>query len=199
MLTFSTYVGQETLALAPDLASLHSQCLSGWPYFAAKGVNYEAGVLRALAAGGEESLVVVARDGDKIAGATSGSRLSPQLTAIREALSSNSIDPDAVHWITQMTLLPEYRGQGASNTLSYTREDYLRNLGTYSHIVFSSLVRPSDHPLRPADYVPHDGMWVKRGYRHLEGSDVELVFSDSLDKTNKPTAKTLQLWVKDLP
>jgi len=29
---------------------------------------------------------------------------------------------------------------------------------------FAAVIRPADHPLKPAHYVPHDAFWTKRGY-----------------------------------
>ena len=198
MLTFSIHTGADAVALAPHLARLHVECLSGWPHFAVKTIDYTAKYRASLTASAETNLVVLARDGDAVVGATAGMKLPKDLTEVVAALDARGMSADRAYWITQMTILGTYRGTGVSNTLSYMREDHARGLGVYDHIVFSALVRPADHPLRPSDYVPYDGMWNKRGYRHLEGADMRTRFVDSLDRPSKPTDKVLQLWVKDL-
>ena len=42
-------------------------------------------------------------------------------------------------------------------------------LGGFTHCAFCAVVRPPDHPLRPAGYVPLDAFWTARGYAKVEG------------------------------
>ena len=44
------------------------------------------------------------------------------------------------------------------------RERYARALGRFDRIALCGVVRPADHPLRPADYVPLDEVWAHFGY-----------------------------------
>ena len=58
------------------------------------------------------------------------------------------------------------------------------------------MVRPADHPRRPAGYVPLDGFWRERGSRPVPG----LVGTISWRDLDEPTesAKPMQFWTKQL-
>ena len=58
------------------------------------------------------------------------------------------------------------------------------------------MIRPADHPDRPADYRPLDGFWSKRGYRPLPGAVARLHWKDH--REDEETEKGLQVWVRDL-
>jgi len=58
------------------------------------------------------------------------------------------------------------------------------------------VVRPDDHPLKPADYRPLDSFWRKRGYAPAEGLVAHYAWKD-VDQTEE-TLKALQFWIRDL-
>jgi len=66
-------------------------------------------------------------------------------------------------------LLPEYRGRGLGHAFFQHREAHARALGGYAQSAFCAVVRPQDHPLRAARYVPLDAFWGKRGYTKVDG------------------------------
>lgn len=199
MMTFEVHAGASAVDLAPDMARLHVACLSGWPYFTNPDVAYHARAFRnLLTTAGDTALVVTAKDGSAIVGTTAGARMLPDGQFFAAIMKAKGLSIRRTYWITQMTILPEYRGSGASNSLSYMREDYARGTGLYQRIAFSAIVRPDDHPLKPAGYVPYDEMWNKRGYFRVPDADVQVRYADTADAPGVATEKTLQLWIKEL-
>jgi GNAT superfamily N-acetyltransferase len=93
-------------------------------------------------------------------------------------------------------LLPSYRGQGIGVRFFEEREAYARRLGRFDHCCFCAVERPADHPLRPADYVPLNGFWSKRGYMHQPQLGTEFSWRD-IDE-NEESAKPMSFWMKEL-
>ena len=59
--------------------------------------------------------------------------------------------------------LPEYRGRGLGHLFFDVREKHAVENG-FRTTAFCSVVRPENHPLKPAGYRPNDAFWNKRGY-----------------------------------
>ena len=78
------------------------------------------------------------------------------------------IDPASVFYFGESVLLPEYRGQGIGHAFFDHREAAARAWGA-SRASFCAVIRPPDHPARPAGYVPLDAFWAKRGYAPVPG------------------------------
>jgi len=58
------------------------------------------------------------------------------------------------------------------------------------------VLRPADHPMRPAHDWPLDAFWRKRGYAPLPGVVAQFAWKDLGQATE--TEKTLQFWMKPL-
>ena len=102
---------------------------------------------------------------------------------------------DQIFYCAESVLLPEYRGQGIGHAFFDARESHARDLGlTFS--AFCSVIRPADHPARPAGYRPLDDFWRKRGYQPLPGVVAQFSWRDLGDKAE--TEKDLQFWMRSL-
>ena len=58
------------------------------------------------------------------------------------------------------------------------------------------MIRPPDHPLKPAHYRPLDPFWTRRGYRIVEGMIGKLSWKD-IDQPEE-TEKPMQFWIRPL-
>ena len=58
------------------------------------------------------------------------------------------------------------------------------------------MIRPADHPARPAGYAPLDGFWRKRGYAPVDGLTASFPWKDIGDEAE--TEKPMQFWMRDL-
>ena len=61
---------------------------------------------------------------------------------------------------------------------------------------FAAVIRPDDHPARPAGYVPLDGFWSRRGYAPVEGFVTELGWKEHGEA--EENLKPMQYWMRSL-
>ena len=105
-----------------------------------------------------------------------------------------------VFYCGESVLLPAYRGRGIGHAFFDHREAHARACvgpaGGYTHSAFCGVVRPDDHPARPADYVPVDAFWRKRGYLAVPGLMGAYSWQDL--GASAPTEHPMQFWVKAL-
>ena len=58
------------------------------------------------------------------------------------------------------------------------------------------MVRPDDHPLKPADAAPLDPVWRRFGYTRLDGLVATFPWKD-VDQHGE-TGKPMQFWIREL-
>jgi len=138
---------------------------------------------------------VAAFNGERLVGASTGLPLLDADAEFPAAFAGSQHDPAQIFYCAESVLLAECRGQGAGHRFFDAREDHARALG-YAKTAFCSVVRPSDHPARPASYRPLDGFWHKRGYAPLSGVTAKFHWRDLGEESE--SEKTLQFWMRDL-
>lgn len=194
-LRVETLTGQGLVAILPELARLRIEVFRDFPYLYDGTVAYEEGYLRKFAAA-PGAVCVVARDGEKIIGASTGAPLLEHDPEFAAPFIAKGLDPAKLFYCSESVLSKAYRGRGLGHAFFDGREAHARKLGGFTHSTFSSVVRPADHPLRPADYQPLDAFWTKRGYRKAEG----IVATYSWKDIDQPleTVKEMQFWIREL-
>ena len=95
----------------------------------------------------------------------------------------------------ESVLLPEYRRQGIGHAFFDHREAAARRWGA-DKASFCAVVRPEDHPARPADYTPLDAFWRRRGYAPVPGLTGEFSWQEHGETGESP--KPMQYWMRDL-
>lgn len=193
MLTTTPYFGAEVRDCLASVAALRIAVFREFPYLYEGSLAYEEEYLAGYAAS-PHSVVVVARDGDEVVGAS---------TALPLALSDEAqppfvaagIDVATVYYFGESVLLPAYRGRGLGHQFMDHREAAARR-GGFSLAAFCSVVRPSDHPARPKDYAPHDAFWTKRGFTKRPELVATFSWRDVGDA--EESAKPMVFWTKAL-
>ena len=186
--------GADLQAALPDLASLRIAVFAAWPYLYAGSEAYEREYLAEFTAAAD-AVLVAAFDGARIVGAATASPLIAQDDYIREPFPRAGIDPAGVFYFGESVLLPEYRGQGIGHAFFDHREAAARAWGA-SHASFCAVVRPDDHPDRPAGYVPLDAFWTRRGYAPVHGMIGTFHWQDHGEAAE--SAKPMQYWMRAL-
>ncbi len=99
-------------------------------------------------------------------------------------------DIASIFYCGELVLDPAYRGHGLGHRFFDLREAHARALGGFHSITFCAVVRPPDHPLRPAEYRPLDAFWRKRGYAPVDGLIASFSWKDidQAGATNKADA-----------
>lgn len=177
-----------------DVARLRIEVFRDWPYLYDGDLDYERGYLAAFRAS-PQAVVVGAYDGNTLVGAATAAPLSDHADDFAQAFDGTGVAIDDVFYCAESVLLDDYRGQGIGHRFFDAREDAARAFG-YTKTAFCAVQRPDDHPLRPVDYRPLDTFWRKRGYAPLDGAIAQFTWTD-VDAV-APTAKPLQVWIKDL-
>lgn len=181
-------------ATLDDVARLRIAVFAEWPYLYNGDVAYEARYLQTYK-DAPKAILVGAFDGEHLVGASTGTPLSGHAEEFSAAFTDTDVDLSDVFYCAESVLLPEYRGAGVGNRFFDLREAHARRLG-YSKCCFCGVVRPSDHPARPARYTPLDGFWRRRGYAPLKGVIAKFHWRDLGQGGETP--KPLQFWIKDL-
>jgi GNAT superfamily N-acetyltransferase len=158
-----------------------------------------------------ESVIVIAFDGDrqtcsqqdsgihtilggKVVGASTAIPMKFETDEIKKPFIENGYNLDEVFYCSESVLDKNYRGLGIGVRFFEEREAHAEALGGFKYICFCCVERPADHPRRPADYVPLDQFWNKRGYFKHPELNTTYTWKD-LDDTEE-TPKPMTFWLK---
>lgn len=165
-LRFESYHGREAVAILNELAQLRIRVFYDFPYLYEGSVEYEAHYLQRYTSSAE-SIVFGVWDEHRLVGATTGMPLKLEFDEVRKPFEELGLDVNSFFYFGESILLPEYRGKGIGHRFFDVREKHALSLG-YSHTTFCSVIRPFNHPLRPAGYSDNEKFWLKRGYQKRE-------------------------------
>ncbi len=191
-----TVHGQAVTPYVADLARLRTEVFRAFPYLYEGSEDYEVSYLRTYAQS-PESLFVLALDGTRIVGASTGVPMADAPDVFRAPFVAAGIDPAGVFYFGESVLLAQYRGRGLGVRFFEEREAYARRLGRFDWCAFCAVERPKDHPLRPAGYVPLDDFWGKRGYEHRAALRTVLEWQDIGEAGE--SGKPMSFWLKRVP
>ena len=184
--------GAEIGAALGDLAKLRITVFAAYPYLYDGDAAYEAEYLAEYAAAAD-AVLVAAFDGARIVGAATAAPMIHQKAEFREPFAARGLDVDRLFYFGESVLLPEYRGHGIGHAFFDHREAQARACGATA-ACFAAVIRPSDHPLKPAGYVPHDAFWTKRGYAVVPGLVTELAWKEHGEEGE--SLKAMQYWLR---
>ena len=177
-----------------DVARLRMTVFRDWPYLYEGTFDYEHRYLQSYrdSAG---AILVGAFDGEQLVGAATGTPMEDHADDFGRAFDNTGLPLTDIFYCAESVLLPAFRGRGIGHAFFDAREDHARRLGRKVS-AFCGVLRPADHPARPADYAPLDPFWRKRGYAPLTGVTATFSWTD-LGATEE-TAKPMQFWSKRL-
>lgn len=186
-------------AIAPwmtALASLRIAVFREWPYLYAGTAAFEAKYLEAYARS-PRSLFVLALDGDRVVGCSTGVPLADETGNFQQPWAETGQPPSNVFYFGESVLLPAYRGQGLGHRFFDAREHYARQLGGFVRTAFCAVDRAPDDPRRPAEARPLDAFWLARGYQRHAGMQVHLPWAE-IDSGGVEIPHTLTFWSRAL-
>ena len=195
MLELKRLSGEALNQYIPELASLRIEVIRDFPYLYDGDTEYESRYLQTYIQC-PESVVVLAFDGDKVVGASTGIPLKFETDEVKAPFIKAGLNIDEIFYCGESVLISKYRGQGAGVAFFDHREDHARELGGYQYSCFCGVQRPDDHPRRPAGYRPLDNFWRKRGYeKHPE---LHTTFSWKEIGEADESPKPMTFWMKAL-
>ena len=193
-LSVSPATGDELRAALPDLARLRTEVFRDFPYLYEGSAEYEERYLDTyLRAPG--ALVVLARDGDHVVGASTALPLIHETAEVQAPFLTSEFDPVQVLYLGESVLLPEYRGQGLGHRFFDEREAHAARLGL-SVTAFCAVQRPQLHPVLPFGFRSLHSFWRSRGY--VERPDLQTTMRWADVGESEETPKVMRFWVRRL-
>jgi GNAT superfamily N-acetyltransferase len=177
----------------PELAKLRITVFRDWPYLYDGSLEYEQSYLAKFAQA-EGAVVVAAYAYDVMIGAATASPMAGHAEEFGTPFKRRGFDIGRIFYFGESVLLKGFRGRGLGHAFFDHREEHARKAGPFAHTAFCGVVRPDDHPMRPAGYVPLDAFWRKRGYTKVEGMIASFAWKDIGEAAE--TKKPMQFWMK---
>ena len=174
------------------LAGLRIAVFRDYPYLYDGDAAYERDYLAAYMQS-DSAVIVGAFDGGRLVGAATAAPLTDHFEAFAQPLAEHGMDPCDFYYFGESVLEKAYRGRGIGVRFFEEREKAARERG-FARTLFCAVIRPDDHPARPAGYVPLDRFWRARGYEPLEGLTTMFSWKDVGDAGE--TGKPMGFWTK---
>lgn len=169
--------GEAAQRYLADVAALRIAVFRDWPYLYAGDMDYEREYLAAYAAS-PRSVFVLAMDGGRVVGASTGMPLADDAPAFRQPFLAQGLDVGAVFYFGESVLLPDYRGRGIGHAFFDAREAHARALGGFGLTAFAAVDRDAADPRRPAGHRGNEAFWTRRGYARQAGLTMALDWNE---------------------
>ena len=195
MIDVKTFRGAQVEPYLDAVAALRISVFRDWPYLYAGDRDYEKQYL-ATYAKSPESLFVLAFDGERVIGASTGVPLSDETPAFQKPFRDRGIALGDVFYFGESVLLGEYRGHGLGHRFFDEREGYARSLGRFALTAFCAVERDAGDPRRPVGHRDNEAFWVKRGYARQDDMFCELDWQEI--GAAQPSLHRLRFWLRPL-
>jgi GNAT superfamily N-acetyltransferase len=186
--------GHDLESALDDVAELRITVFRDWPYLYDGSLDYEREYLATYRANPAALLVGAFHQG-RLIGASTSTPMEDHAPEFSAPFRDLGLLPQRILYGAESVLLRPYRGIGLGHRFIDLREEHARRLGR-SHVAFCSVIRPENHPARPAIYRSNDAFWRGRGYEPLSGVVARFNWKDLGDTVE--TEKPLQFWMRKL-
>jgi len=177
------------------VARLRIGVFRAYPYLYDGDAAYEERYLDTYART-PDSLWVLAMDGERVVGASTGLPLTDESSEFQQPFVERGIDPARVFYFGESVLLPEYRGRGIGHGFFNARESHARALGRFDWTAFAAVDRDPEDSRRPPGHRDNDAFWSKRGYVRQTGMGFELAWRELGE--SEESDKRLTYWLRAL-
>ena len=195
MIHVEFFAGAAMQAHLPALSRLRIAVFRDWPYLYDGSLDNESSYLASFAACPGAGLAV-AFDGETAVGCSSCVPLADEDAAVKAPFLARGWDVNDFFYFGESVLLPAYRGHGLGVAFFRLREAHALTSPAANYATFCAVQRPADHKLRPADAVPLDDFWRKRGFTPYP--DLACTFAWKQVDTPEKVQNRLTFWLKSL-
>jgi ribosomal protein S18 acetylase RimI-like enzyme len=144
-----------------------------------------------------KSAVAFAYDGEKIIGFITGTPLvyfDEHFKGSADSFKKAELIPEDYYYLTDVIILPEYRGNGIAKKLCRMLEEYAKQLEFRAGCFVNE--RHEKHPLKPAEYTDLDDIFIRSGCIKLPISVIHNWKTIMVDGNNQDQDHTLVYWHK---
>jgi hypothetical protein len=179
-----------------NIAALRIAAFADFPYLYAGTEEYEKEYLETYF-NSLQSVVYVGFHAEKIVAFSNLMPLCEMPLEIIKPFIENDIDVANIIYLGEAILSPEYQHKksGFISAMLKIQEQHARKKN-YNQIMFMSVIRSDDHPLKPENYTSLDGMFTKFGFKRYENMFIEMTWTQV--DTNIETDTILSIWYKNL-
>jgi GNAT superfamily N-acetyltransferase len=190
--TIQTVSGTGVLPWLDAVAALRIEVFRDFPYLYDGKLDYERRYLTTYAQS-PDSLFVLALDGERVVGASTGIPLTDAEPEFQAPFLEQGIPLERVFYFGESVLQRDYRGQGLGHHFFDAREQFAAVLGK-TITAFCAVERPEKHPMRPEDYTSLERFWQQRGYSKQTAMQTFYEWRDIGEPD--PTDKPMIFWLK---
>ena len=169
-ITYKTFTGNQVKEYLSQVSLFRSKYFEEFPYlYVNQSIDSAAKEEEYIASQATDTsyCIVSAFDGSKLVGISTGLALvnGSDLSAENlNALENSNINPKDCFYSCETIILPEYRGKGIYKKLCSIKAQYAIDLG-FTYMLFISVVREDNHPLKPDNYISHNAKWNNMGFQ----------------------------------
>ncbi len=190
------FIGSGLKRYLHSIAKLRLDVFREYPYLQEPNLPKETEYLKRFAAS-KEAIGVLVFDNTTLVGASLGIPLSLEAPEYRKPFVEKQIDVSSYFCFSESALLKTYRGRGIGHHFFDVREAHVVHCKKYAHICFCAPKQIENDPLRPADYMPLNDFWRKRGYIHHPYLATTLSWKNLSESAPKDHLMTF--WIKEVP
>eukprot|EP01037_Dinobryon_pediforme_P005967 gene5967-6039_t len=194
MIRIETHTHPHVATHMRSLSALRMQVFRAWPYLYDGSMPSEADTLTGFAASKTAALIIATDNGTPV-GASTAVHMTEEDDHITLPFREAGIDLARICYFGESVLLDAYRGQGIGGRFFELREAHARSIPGVDTTAFCAVQRPDNHPLKPANAVPLDAFWTKRGYTR---TDLTCQMKWKQVDTDDKVPNTLRFWTKSL-
>lgn len=190
-----SFSGAEAIPYLGDIARLRMSVFREYPYLYDGSDAYEREYLETYTQS-PGSVVVIAFDGEKIIGASTGLPMKHETPNVQTPWLQNGYDIERIFYFGESVLEKSYRGRGIGLAFFEHRIAWAKTHGDFDLLTFCAVIRPDEHPAKPTGYQALNAFWEKRGF-----ASTPLTCTMDWKEVNQPTQSTheLQFWWKKAP
>ena len=193
---FAKIYGRDLENYYADISRIRMAVFREWPYLYGGSEEFERKYLSVYFEN-PRSMGILVKQADEVIGISTMVPLAGEHEEMKKPVSDFGFDINEIFYYAETCILPKYRGGGIYKEIFRMREEHAKSFGDdYKKVCFFSVIRPDDHPRKPANYRPLDEVWSKYGFQKVEGLMTGFTWQDVDD--DYESRKQLSVWMKDL-
>jgi GNAT superfamily N-acetyltransferase len=190
-----SYTGEKIRRFFTEIARLRMEVFLEYPFLYVGNEDYEMKYLEKFITA-QDAVVIVAFDGDKIVGVSTGMPLIFESQDLQKPFLKAGLHPEEYFYFGESVLQKSYRGLGIGHRFFDEREKHVQQMGRFKYLCFCTIKRAADDPRRPPDFVPLNEFWGKRGFKEHPELTCKIAWQEMGEESETP--KEMVFWIKKI-